>query len=376
MDKSLSDSIRILKGSIDDVEVEGNPCLRGIIAVESLPHLRIDPSYQREYLNVSTRRNIMEGLTTGQRLPDLELGMRGQTLVAPDGPLGDILLADPVFIIDGQQRRGSILEYVERFPGSDPRQGVVVHFGSTREWERRRFEALNLHHTRVSTGIIVRNMRENCTGIACIYGLTQTDRDFPLFDRVGWNQNLAVKDLISGTGYASRILQLHGHIAGGIAVTSVKEMTTAFDKLVGLIGLAQLRANTQAFFNLIEHCWEIKGLSKRGSVWLKATFLQALCDVFSDHLDFWAGDKGTKFGVPVDIRNRLEKFPVQDPEIRNLSASAGQARQILRQMLINWLEKGRRSTLHKRDMAELLSRHRSEAARDRWHSGDEERPSP
>lgn len=368
-----SDSIRILKGSIDDVEVEGNPCLRGVIAVESLPHLRIDPSYQREFLNVSTRRYIMEGLTTGQRLPDLELGMRGQTLVAPDGPLGDILLVDPVFIIDGQQRRGSILEFVERFPSADPRQGVVVHFGSTPQWERRRFEALNLHHTRVSTGIIVKNMREDCVGIACIYGLTQTDRDFPLFDRVGWKQNLAVKDLISGTGYAGTILLLHGHIGGGIAVTSVKEMAAAFDKLVGLIGLPRLRANTQTFFNLIEHCWDIKGLTKRGSVWLKATFLQALCDVFSDHLDFWAGDKSATFVVPVDIRNRLERFPVQDPEIRNLSASAGQARQMLVYALINFLEKGRRSTLHKRDIGELLARHRSEAARDRWR-GDERPP--
>jgi hypothetical protein len=362
----MANEIRIVKGSIDDIVIEGNPCMRGVIATDSLQDLQIDKSYQREFLSATARRYIMDALDKKQRLPELELGMRGQTWAWADSdqaPESDMLLCDPVYIIDGQQRRGSILDFVARFPKADPRQGVVVHFGSTVAWERERFQALNLHQVRVSTGLIVRNLRENCHGIACAYGLTQTDRDFPLYDRVGWGQSMGGKDLLSGTGYVTVILQLHGHMGAGIAVVSVKQVEAAFDKLVGLIGLAQLRANIQTFFELIEHCWEIKSLTKRGATWMKSNFLYALCDVFSDHLDFWGGETAAKFAVPVELRNRLERFPVTDPEIRNLAASGGQARTVLAYNMINFLDKGRRSSLRKRNLEELMARHRSEGAR-------------
>jgi hypothetical protein len=373
----MANEIRIVKGSIDDIMVEGNPCLRGVIAVESLQHLRIDSSYQREFLSTTARRYIMDALTKQQRLPELELGMRGQAWTWADEqrqPDSDILLCDPVYIIDGQQRRGSIMEFITRFPHVDPRQGVVVHFGSTPDWERQRFQALNLHQVRVSTGLIVRNLRENCAGIACIYGLTQTDRDFALFDRIGWGQSLGGKDLLSGTGYATAILQLHGHMGAGIAVAGVKSMASAFDKLEGLIGLALLRANTRTFFEVIDDCWGIRALTKRGATWMKSNFLLALCDVFSDHLDFWTGDKAAKLALPAELRGRLERFPITDPEIRNLASSTGQARNILAHALITSLDRGRRNTLRKRNLEALLSQHRSQGARQRWHDSTEPNP--
>jgi hypothetical protein len=357
----MADEIRVTVGSLDDIVLEGNPCLRGVVAPASLPLLLIDTSYQREFLAPTARRYIMEALSQGQRLPDLELGMRGHAWrwVQENNPEAGFVLLDPVYIIDGQQRRGSIVEFMARFPKIDPRQGVIVHFGSTPDWERERFQALNLHQVRVSTGLIVRNLRENCRGIACVYGLTQTDRDFPLYDRVSWGQAMGGKDLISGTGYATVILMLHGHMGAGVGVSSVKTMAAAFDKLEGLIGLEQLRANVRAFFDVIEHCWELRSLTKRGATWMRGTFLLALCDVFSDHLDFWTGDKGAKFTVPVELRNRLERFPITDPEIRNLAASGGQARSVLVYNLINHINKGRRSGLHQRNLEELMSRARA-----------------
>jgi hypothetical protein len=369
----VDEYIRIVKGSIDDIVVEGNPCLRGVIHTGSLQLLRIDHSYQREFLSTTTRRYIMDALANQERLPDLELGMRGVNWGWADGgdmlrgqahaTSSDMLLKDPVFIIDGQQRRGSILEFLTRFPKHDPRQGVVVHFGSTVDWERKRFQALNLHQTRVSTGLIVRNLRQTCPGIACAYGLTQTDRDFPLYDRVGWGQNMGGKDLVTGTGYVMAILTLHGHFGAGIDVAGVRQVAGAFDKLESLIGLAQLRANIQTLFGIIQQCWGLRDLTKRGAVWMRTSFLLALCDVFSDHLDFWAGDKATRFIVPPDLRHRLERFPVTDPEIRSLAGSSGQARTMMAYNFITHIDKGRRGSLRKRNLEQLLSQHRSEASR-------------
>lgn len=358
--------IKILRPSLDDVVVEGNPCLRGVIDITSLRHLRIDASYQREFLSTSTRRWIVKALANHQRLPDIELGMRGQHWTFDESqPEFDIAdLHDPVFIIDGQQRRGTILEHLKREPGFDPRLGAIVHFGSTMEWERQRFHDLNMHRAQMASSIAIRNMRSTCTGIATAYGLTVTDKDFPLHNRVGWNQALAVKDLMSATTYVKAILIMHGHFGGGVDAAGAANFGTGMDKLTAVIGLPNLRANIKAFWEVFQHCWDVRGLTRRGSTWTRVTFINALADVFSDHSDFWIGPNDQRFNCPTEIRDKLEKFPVNDPEIRSLAASSGQARNALVYHLTQWIDKGRRNLMHKRNLEEMLQRHRATALRD------------
>jgi hypothetical protein len=152
--------VRILKPSLDDEVFPGNPVLRGVIDPASLSELCIDRHYQREFLSSGTRRAIIQALNRHERLPDLELGMRGENWsfgADAENPNEVVELHDPVFLIDGQQRRGSILEYLERFPEEKSvRQGVCIHFSTTMEWERERFQALNLNQTRVSANVLLR----------------------------------------------------------------------------------------------------------------------------------------------------------------------------------------------------------------------------
>ena len=63
----MANEIRIVKGSIDDIVIEGNPCMRGVIATDSLQHLQIDKSYQREFLSATARRYIMDALDKKDR---------------------------------------------------------------------------------------------------------------------------------------------------------------------------------------------------------------------------------------------------------------------------------------------------------------------
>src|SRR3954469_4750644 len=93
--------IRILKPSLDDFGKQ--TVLRGIIDNDSLSGLLTD-YYQRELLPDSNRRDIIEALEKEVQLPDIELGMRGQTFTMPTPIL--VTLEDPTYIIDGLQRVG------------------------------------------------------------------------------------------------------------------------------------------------------------------------------------------------------------------------------------------------------------------------------
>ncbi len=362
--KSTLPLIHIEYPAIDDAEFEGNPVLRGVIKVEDLEHLRIDNAYQREFLSLSTRRYILEALSTKQRLPDLELGMRGQSWEFIKDSSEIIVLNDPVFIIDGQQRRGTILEYLKNNPEETVRQGALIHFGSTMEWERKRFHALNLHQTSVSSGILLRNLRSTSPGIATLYGLAVSDKDFPLLNRVSWNQSMLRQDLISANLYVRNILWTHGHLGGGIVASSVNAIETGIERLTKIIGLPQLRANIKAHWNSIERAWGIKELSHKGSPWMTHAFLNAYCNVISDHYDFWTGSNQTELKFPSSIMTKLEKFPITDPEIRALSSGSGQGRVTLQFHLEQWLNKY--SPMTKRDVIGNINEHKSIAVRNRY----------
>lgn len=368
--------IRIFNPSLDDVIVDGNPCLRGVIDPKSLSELRIDGAYQREFLSSTTRRFINKALINNQRLPDVELGMRGQEWDVDDN--NDAILKSPCFIIDGQQRRGSVLEYLVKNPDYDPRLGAVIHFGTTMEWERERFEALNLHQATVTTSLLIRNQRSVCPAIATLYGLTQTDKNFPLSQRVGWNQVMAKHDLISGTAYIHYASYLHGHIGPGLKGKSVMELVAGLNRLENLISLQQIRTNTRLFWETVETCWGIKSLTSRGSTWLRNTFLMALLNMVSDHLDFWTGDDGTVFQMPIEHRNKLEKFPVSDPEIKNLAAMSGKSRETMLFQMVAHMNKGRReeNRLIPRNIAELRFERKSSSLREYWRRRREELTNP
>lgn len=68
--------VRITSPGLEDTP-ERETILRGSLAVESLPLLKVDHTYQRELLRPSTNRDIQRAIDMGVDLPDLTLGMRG-----------------------------------------------------------------------------------------------------------------------------------------------------------------------------------------------------------------------------------------------------------------------------------------------------------
>jgi hypothetical protein len=348
--------IRILKPSIDDAMFEGNPILRGVIDPRDLNKLRIDSFYQREYLASSARRNIMRALEQKVRLPDLELAMRGSNWeAASEGPIEEVVrLLDPVFIVDGQQRRGSMVDYLAKFPKAEIRQGVVVHFGSTMAWERERFQALNLYRNKVSGAVMLRNMRDRCKAIATLYGLSTSDRDFPLYERVSWQQTATAQHLMTATAFASHTMHLHSHLAP-VRNSAATNIQITGDRVVSRIGLQVFRKNTQEFWEAIDSIWGIKALTKKGAVWMSGGFLYAIADTFWRHTDFWRDD--IEFVLPYEIKRKLKLLNVNDPEIVRLSGSVGLGRMHLAQIIVGWINSGKRTNhLHLRTIEDEISR--------------------
>ncbi len=337
--------VKVEYPSIDEAVFEGNPVLRGVISTDSLEHLRIDTAYQREFLSHTIRRHILDALVRRQRLPDIELGMRGENWSFADTGEDTIILRDPIYIIDGQQRRGTLLEYLSENPGAILRQGALIHFKTTMEWERQRFHALNLHQTRVSSAVLLKNLRSTNPGIATLYGLAMTDKDFPLRDRVGWTQQRGSKDLMTSTLYTKAILTLHGHMGGGIMASSVQGMDIGTARLAELIGLPTLRANTKEFWGTIDEVWGISTLSRSGATWLKNSYLIAFASVISDHHDFW---NAKRLNINSEHIKKLKTFPINDPEIKNLAGSSGLASSAIAYHLIQHLNKGRHNLLDRR----------------------------
>lgn len=327
--------IRILHPSIDDYQK--TVVIRGVIQNDSLNDLKTD-FYQRELLPSTSRKNIRNAVETGNRLPDVVLGMRGDNF-SMDKQI--LILLDPVFIIDGQQRIKTIWEMLENCKLT-PRLGTVIHLNTTPSWERDLFQKLNQYQVKVSPNIILRNTKEDHPLITTLYGLTHTDKQFVLCDRISWSQNMRRNDLFSALTLLHTTLHLHAHIAPGRSQSLTMAVPNS-DLLVKRIGLPTARANIKTFFDLIDSAWGIKRIQiKGGAPYIRRTFLQVLARLVSDHTDFWKGDKEQRLEIGYLIKRKLASFPISDPEIIRLSSASGASRLTLYTHLINHINSGKR----------------------------------
>jgi hypothetical protein len=327
--------IRILNPSIDDYH--NTVVIRGILDNDDLGNLKTD-YYQRELLPSSSRKHIREAIISGARLPDVILGMRGDEFELDKKIL---YLVNPVFIIDGQQRIKTLIEMLE--DARKIRLGATIHLNTIPDFERDLFQKLNQYQKQVSPNILLRNTKEDHPVIATMYGLTHTDKNFPLYDRICWSQNMKRNDLLSAATFLHIILHLHAHLAPGRA-TGVHYAVTNSDVLVKRIGLPAIRANIKTFFDLIETCWGIKRIHiKGGAPYMRRTFLEILGRLFSDHTDFWSGDKEQRLEIPYALRKKLTSFPISDPEIMRLAAASGASRITLYSHFINHINSSKRT---------------------------------
>lgn len=324
--------LKLLNAGLNQI---GNEIIaHGWIDIDSLGLLKVD-DYQREELGkIGKKTALQSAVEKGAALPDIMLGMRGQRFTSSGKSM---FLEDPVFIIDGLQRVCALKMADDALNGKSPTRliGAEVRFGTTKESEKDLFIALNTSRVPVSPNVILRNMRDNHKGILTLYGLSNADKEFPLYHRVSWNQRMKRGELVTALMMAKVTIGLHQPASSTRAATIASSIDTVAER----IQLATLRENVKSFFTVLEECWGISGVEYgTPSTHLRGNFMETLAKVFRTHSDFW---KKENLYVVSDLRKRLKNFPISDPEVVRLSAAGNMAQHILFNMIVSHMNYGK-----------------------------------
>src|SRR5579872_852497 len=336
----MTSSIKILNGALDDSPLRGGTIiLRGVVDTDSLRHIQVDPYYQRDVMHIAPRHTLMKAMKAGEPFPDVEIGVRGENFVERES---GIFIQSPGFIIDGLQRISAAIRFNSLHAGlPQPRIGATIHFNTTQEWERDRFNVLNTQGIRVSPAILLRNQRDKSPSMALLYDMSEEDTRFALHKRVCWKQNMARTDLIGALMLAKVTTTLHAHVGVPSRATTANLMVEYLDRLVDAIGVQNIRMNIRKFFEVLDECYGIKPIQyKDRAPQLKGTFLVTLARIFSVHEDFWQQD-GRRLFISADLQKKLSQFPISDPTIINLSSAGGKATHVLFDLIREHLDKGK-----------------------------------
>jgi hypothetical protein len=328
------ESIKINHGALD--EVEGKEIiLRGAIDPSSL-HLIGVGEYQREVLSISTINGLVKAFENGS-VPDIDLGMRGGNYRDVEGTF---YLYDPTFIVDGLQRVTAAMQLLASGK-SLPRLGASIHFNTTEEWERDRFDILNgSSRVKLSPNVLLRNLRHKIEVVTLLHSLTVENKTFVMRDRVCWQQCQQRRHLLSARTFLRTVAMLHAHI-GPCRSNQLSEITGGLQKVMDAVGPATLVANTIAFYELIEKSWGIKAIAfKEGAIYMRETFLTMLATLLSRHEDFW---KERKLFIDSDLQRKIATFPLTDPSVRQLASAGSQAMYMLLQLMADHVNSGKRT---------------------------------
>jgi hypothetical protein len=336
----MSKYVKIIHGALDQVNLNGSDLLvlRGVVDNDSLPLLLVD-DYQREVLPQSKIVDLVKAMQTGT-VPDIELGMRGGNFEEREECF---YLKDGIYIVDGLQRvtAGKLCMQMlgQGKTTNPPRIGATIFFNSTREWEQNRFRILNSLRTKLSGNILIRNLRDEYPVIDTLIRLFD-DKSFVMGGRVCWVQNMGREHLLSASTAIKTVGWLHSHIGPGRS-SHPSELTRGLQKIMDICGRNTFRDNIKTFFDVIEQAWGIRVITfKGGAPYMHMSFLIALAEFFSNHTNFW---RENHLVVPPEIIKKLKIFNTQDPGVRTLSASGGNARKILFSLITDHVNSGKRT---------------------------------
>lgn len=335
----MTDSIKIINYALDDSPLRGGTIiLRGVVSADTLQFLKSD-DYQREVMAITPRSKIQQGLKAGEPFPDIELGMRGERFIERNDA---IYLQDDVFIIDGLQRVSGALHYLANQTGAPVRLGAVIHFNTTKDWERSRFEILNMERRKVSPNLLLRNSAEDNNALALLLDMSRNDTRFALYQRVSWQQQMKRGELITALQLLKSVNALHRHTIGLRGNrTSLSTLSDFMTKIYNTCGTQVIKANTRAFYDLIDECWGLRAIQYRETApQVKGTLNAVLATLLSDHEDFW---QEKRLFVSADLRRKLSKFRLSDPNVANLAAGNTGAGHLLYSMLKDHLNSGKRT---------------------------------
>jgi len=335
-------SVKLLNGKLD-VYVIGDKdwvVIRGTIDPESIA-LVMTPSYQRQVMKGKHQRAIISALKT-TTVPDVELGMRGSKYHVRKAESGsdNYFLQSEVFVIDGLQRLSAAKELMLSDPGHRPMIGVVVIADSDEAWERRRFKELNSRRLGLNGNVLLRNARCESAGVDLLYGLCMSDPKFPLYQRVQWEQRMTRTELVPALTFARTIGYLHSRFVTGTRVKAT-EAPLVMDRVLEVLGADTMRENIRTFVTLLDECFNLTKITYgHAAVVTKSGFLTVLADVLTHHDNFW---RGQRLYIDTDLRAKIKKFAVDDPEVARLAGSSGKAIYLLYRLMVDHINSGRRT---------------------------------
>jgi hypothetical protein len=335
-----TEAVRLFNAALDDdSDSNSGVVLRGSLCIDTLVNL-LHADYQRDIQPDSSQEHILDALANGDRLPDVDLGMRGESF--HENKDGVVTLKDPTYIIDGLQRISTIIKFAERQPETPVRIGATVHFNTTYEREKDRFFKLNNWRNKLSPNVLLRNMRDKNHAILALYGLTHAEKSFPLYGRVSWQQRMKKGEMITAATLAKVAGMLHSHKGPGRS-SRIEELADALNRTVPIVGPQIFRDNLRTFFGIVDKAWGISRVQYReGAIYMRHQFLNTLAMVLSEHLDFWQSED-RKLVVDAKLLKKLASFPVADPEVLRLAAGTNMARESLFILLVRHLNSGKRT---------------------------------
>lgn len=352
-------AIQIYHGALDEGE-DGDMVLRGVIDQAALGIHPDSPAliqqffhvsegmhgsfmvgdYQREILSGKKHEELVRAFREVQRVPDVELGMRGRSFERSNGLFR---LNDPVFIVDGLQRIASAREALRQSNDTlKIRLGATIYFDSTDPWERARFRTLNIDRTKLSPNVHLRNLRSTNKAVSALFDLTTRQSDFPLYNRIQWGQSAKRQEFLTALGLIVVLTMLHYRFGRAAKQTAAEAQARSLDETREDIGIRTLIANTKEFFRVIDTVWGIRQIAfKDRATYVKQSFLVVLAELFTRHPVFWE-DK--RLVVDRATCQKLEKFPINDPSVKDTVASSGAgSRRMLYQLLLDHVNRGRRT---------------------------------
>jgi hypothetical protein len=335
-------STKLLNGVLDVFKVGEKETLiiRGIIDLDSFGNIQVAP-YQREVLPGAKVKTLMNALKYSS-VPDVELGMRGDKhRVSVNEKGGDTFyLQDDVFVIDGLQRISAAKKLIAEDPTAKPRVGAVVHFDTTEEWETERFRILNQERSKLNGNILLRNLRPKSEAVDMVFRLCE-DETFVLFNRVQWTQRMARTEILPATVVSRTVGFLHSRFGPGRGGCSPTDLAAQLDTTMKLVGRTTMRDNVKTFFDILDECFGVKKVVyHHGAAFIRSNFLICLADLFTRHTNFW---RGNRLFVEKDLKMKISKFPINDPEVVRLASSGGKAKEILYSLLLEHVNSGKRT---------------------------------
>lgn len=339
MASSTAGHVKIISGALDDSPSRGGTIvLRGVVDYESLQNLKVD-DYQREQAPATPKSSIWQALASNEVLPDIELAIRSENFSSN----GNIFtLKDDVYIVDGLQRVSTALQFLTRNAGMTVRLGCLVHFSTTREWERERFKKLNSTRSKLSPNVLLRNEREESSAVDLVYNLCLNDTGFVLKDRVCWQQKMARQEIMTALNMVKVITALHNHHQAAFH-TSLYKVIPTLNKQVETVGTQFFRNNVKTFFDVVDKAWGIRMAQYQGAIHMRYTFLKTLARVLSDHYDFWGDPHEKKLIVSADVVRKLKSFHPNDPAVAALAGGSGKAHYVLYTMMRDHIDSGKRT---------------------------------